>query len=115
MLQQDYISREQFQQKQEDLLDQKNHQQSLERDRIRVSRELSAQQGELGGLSLKQQNQLAQIDRTLVSTGQELSESEAKRRIVVTAPEAGIATAALADTGQACDRFRASRRSSDVE
>ncbi|WP_211471802.1 HlyD family secretion protein [Collimonas humicola] len=106
LLQQDYISREQFQQKQEDLLDQKNRQQSLERDRISVGRELSAQQSELGGLPLKQQNQLAQIDRTLASTGQELSESEAKRRIVVSAPEAGIATAVLADAGQAVDGSR---------
>lgn len=106
LLQQDYISKEQFQQKQEDLLDQKNRQQSLERDRISVGRELSAQQTELVGLSLKHQNQLAQIDRTLTSTGQELTESEAKRRIVVTAPEAGIATAVIADAGQAVDGNR---------
>lgn len=106
LLQQDYISKEQFQQKQEDLLDQKNRQQSLERDRISVGRELSAQQTELSGLSLKHQNQLAQIDRTLTSTGQELFESEAKRRIVVTAPETGIATAVVADAGQAVDSNR---------
>jgi membrane fusion protein len=106
LLQQDYISKEQFQQKQEELLDQKNRQQSLERDRIGVGRELAAQRSELAGLSLKQQNQLAQIDRTLASTGQELSESEAKRRIVVTAPQAGIATAVLADAGQAVDGNR---------
>ncbi|WP_211471508.1 HlyD family secretion protein [Collimonas humicola] len=106
LLQQDYISKEQFQQKQEDLLDQRNRQQSLERDRISVGRELSAQQTELSGLSLKHQNQLAQIDRTLTSTGQELTESEAKRRIVVTAPEAGIATAVIADAGQAVDGNR---------
>ncbi|MEO6920932.1 MAG: HlyD family efflux transporter periplasmic adaptor subunit [Collimonas sp.] len=106
LLQQDYISHEQFQQKQEDLLDQKNRQQALERDRISVGRELSAQQSELGGLSLKQQNQLAQIDRTLASTGQELTESEAKRRIVVTAPQDGIATAVIADAGQAVDGNR---------
>ncbi|PFH10532.1 membrane fusion protein [Collimonas sp. PA-H2] len=106
LLQQDYISKEQFQQKQEDLLDQKNRQQSLERDRISVGRELSTQQTELSGLSLKHQNQLAQIDRTLTSTGQELTESEAKRRIVVTAPEAGIATAVIADAGQAVDGNR---------
>lgn len=106
LLQRDYISKEQFQQKQEDLLDQKNRQQSLERDRISVGRELSAQQTELSGLSLKHQNQLAQIDRTLTSTGQELTESEAKRRIVITAPESGIATAVIADTGQAVDGNR---------
>ncbi|HWW06592.1 HlyD family secretion protein [Collimonas sp.] len=106
LLQQDYISKEQFQQKQEDLLDQKNRQQGLERDRISVGRDLSAQQSELNGLSLKHQNQLAQIDRTLTSTGQELTESEAKRRIVITAPEAGIATAVIADVGQSVDGNR---------
>ncbi|WP_407928242.1 HlyD family secretion protein [Collimonas silvisoli] len=106
LLQQDYISKEQFQQKQEDLLDQKNRQQSLERDHISVGRDLSAQRSELSGLSLKQQNQLAQIDRSLSSTGQELTESEAKRRIVITAPEAGVATAVIADAGQAVDGNR---------
>ncbi|WP_230414564.1 HlyD family secretion protein, partial [Collimonas silvisoli] len=106
LLQQDYISKEQFQQKQEDLLDQKNRQQGLERDRISVGRELSAQQTELSGLTLKHQNQLAQIDRTLTSTGQELTESEAKRRIVITSPESGIATAVIADAGQAVDGNR---------
>lgn len=106
LLQQDYISEEQFQQKQEDLLDQKNRQQNLERDRISVGRELSVQQSELDSLSLKQQNQLAQIERTLASADQELSESEAKRRIIITAPEAGIATAVIADTGQSVDGSR---------
>lgn len=104
---QDYISKEQLQQKQEDLLDQKNRQQSLERDSIGLGSELSAQQAKLAGLSQKHQNQLAQIDRTLTSTGQELSESEAKRCIVITAPESGIATALIADTGQAVDVNRA--------
>jgi membrane fusion protein len=106
LLQQDYISKEQFQQKQEDLLEQKNRLQSLERDRISIGRELSAKQTERSGLSLKHHNQLAQIDRTLTSTGQELSESEAKRRIIVTAPEAGTATAVIADAGQAVDGNR---------
>lgn len=106
LMQQDYISTEQFQQKQEELLDQKNRQQSLERDRISVARELSAQQTELSSLSLKQENQLAQIDRVLSSTGQELTESEAKRHIVITAPESGTATAVIADTGQSVDGNR---------
>jgi membrane fusion protein len=55
---------------------------------------------------LKQQNQLAQIDRTLTSTGQELTESEAKRRIAVTAPESGTATTVIADAGQSVDGNR---------
>lgn len=103
LLDQDYISKEQLQQKQEELLDQDARLQSLQRDRISIGRELSAQQTELAGLSLKHQNQIAQIERLLSSTGQELTESEAKRRLVVTAPKAGTATAVIAEVGQAMD------------
>lgn len=103
---QDYISKEQLQQKQEELLDQTARLQSLQRDRIAINRELSAQQTELAGLSLKHQNQIAQIDRLLSNTRQELTESEAKRRLVITAPQAGTATAVLAEVGQAVDGNR---------
>ncbi len=103
LLNQDFISKEQFQQKQEDLLDQRNRLQSLERDRITVGRELDAQAHTLSSLSLTQQNQLAQIDRALASTGQELTESEAKRRLVITASESGVATTVTAEVGQTVD------------
>jgi membrane fusion protein len=106
LLEQDFISKELLQQKQEELLDQKARQQSLERDRISVGRELSAQQTELAGLSLKHQNQIAQIDRMLSSMGQELTESEAKRRLVITAPQAGTVTAVIAEVGQTVDGSR---------
>lgn len=106
LLDQDYISKEQLQLKQEELLDQKARLQSLERDRISIGRELSAQQTELAGLSLKHQNQIAQIERLLSSTGQELTESEAKRRLVITATQAGIATAVIAEVGQSVDGNR---------
>ncbi|MGS0742860.1 HlyD family secretion protein [Glaciimonas sp. GG7] len=103
LMQQDYISAEQLQQKQEELLDQQNRQQALERDRIGVARELSAQQTELRELAFKQQSQLAQSERALSSADEELSESEARRRLVITAPQAGIATAVMAEVGQSVD------------
>jgi membrane fusion protein len=103
LLSKDYISKEQLQQKQEDLLDQRNRLQSLERDRISVGRELAAQQSDLTGLALRQQNQLAQIDRSIASASEELSESEAKRRLIITSPESGTATATAAEIGQAVD------------
>ncbi|MBD9356306.1 HlyD family secretion protein [Methylomonas albis] len=103
LLAQDYISREQLQQKQEELLDQRNRLQGQERDRISVNRELTALHYELANLSVKQQKQLAQIEREITSTAQELTESEAKRRLVITAPETGIATAVSAEVGQAVD------------
>lgn len=98
-----YISKEQMQQKQADLLDQRNRLQALERDHISIGRELSSQQADLASLPLRHQNQLAQIDRLLTSVSQELTESEARRRLIITAPEAGIATAVIAELGQAVD------------
>jgi membrane fusion protein len=103
LLAQGYISTEMTQQKQADLLDQRNRLQALERDQISVERELQAQHGELTSLPLRQQNQLAQIERMLTSTDQEWTESEGKRRIAITAPESGVATAVGAEAGQTVD------------
>jgi membrane fusion protein len=103
LLVQDYISKEQLQQKQEDLLDQRNRLQGLQRDHINVARDLDASKNDLFSLPFKQQNQLAQLDRNLVSAGQELTESEAKRGLMVTAPGHGFATAVAAELGQAVD------------
>ena len=103
---QDYISKEQLQQKQEDLLDQQTRQQALERDQISVGRELDSQISTLNSMSLTQQNQRAQLDRALASTRQELTESEAKRGLVITASESGIATAVNAEVGQSVDPTR---------
>jgi membrane fusion protein len=103
LLTKDYISKEQLQQKEEDLLDQRNRLQSLERDKISIGRELDDRQSDLNGLALKQQNLLAQIDRSIALASQELSESEAKRRLVITSPESGTATATAAEIGQAVD------------
>ena len=103
LLSQDYISREDLQQKQEDLLDQRGRLQSLERDRVSTEINLTEQKNSLSTQSIKDQNDLAQIERDLTSTRQELVQSEAKRSVVITAPESGTVTAILADVGQAVD------------
>ena len=103
LLAQHYISIEQLQQKQADLLDQRNRLQALERDRIAFGGDLASQQSELVSLPLRHQNQRAQIDRGISAIEQELTESEAKRRLLITAPETGIATTVVAEVGQAVD------------
>ena len=100
---QGFFSNEAVQQKQADLLDQQTRLQSLERDRISVARELAAQQNDLSSVPLRQANVLAQIERSITAAGQELTESEAKRRLVITASEVGTATAVMAEVGQAVD------------
>lgn len=103
LLAQGYISKEMMQQKQADLLDQRNRLQALERDQISIGRELESQRSELASLPLRQQNQRAQMDRILTSTDQEWTESEAKRRLAITAPESGVVTAVAAEVGQTVD------------
>jgi membrane fusion protein len=103
LLVQDYISTDQFQQRQADLLDQQSKLLGLTRDRTTVSQTLKETTNDLIGLALKQQNQLSQIDRNVLEVDRTLIETEARREFVVTAPEAGIATAVIAEPGQAID------------
>jgi membrane fusion protein len=103
LLEQGYISRDQVQARQADLLDQQQRMQSLLRERSNVQMELHAVQRELTTLAPRQQNQLGEIERALTAVRQELTESESKRRFMVIAPEAGIATVLMAQPGQSVD------------
>ena len=103
LLAKDYISKDQAQQRQADLLDQQSKLQGLQRDRTSTSQALTEAVNNLAGLSLKQQNQLSQIERSVIDVDQTLVESEARRELAVTAPETGIATAAIAEPGQTVD------------
>ncbi|WP_321884124.1 HlyD family secretion protein [Burkholderia cepacia] len=103
LLAKDYISTDQAQQREADLLDQRSKLNSLGRDRAGAAQLLKEATIELAGLLLKQQNQLSQIDRSVIDVDQSLIESEAKRELVVTAPETGTATAVIAEPGQMVD------------
>lgn len=103
LLEQEYISKEQLQQRQAEWLDQRARLQTLERERIAIERERTALQKEAESLQLKYPNQIAAIERALSQTTQELTESEAKRQWVIVAPESGQATAVIAEVGQALD------------
>jgi len=103
LLAQDYISKDQAQQREADLLDQRSKLASLMRDRASTVQALKEALNELSGLSLKHQNQLSQIDRSVIDVDRTLIESEAKREFVVTAPETGTATAVIAEPGQTAD------------
>jgi membrane fusion protein len=54
-------------------------------------------------LDLRQANQLAATDRQISAVKQELAESEARRTVLIRAPEAGVATAAFAEVGHSVD------------
>lgn len=99
LLDNNYISKEQTQQKQEEWLEQSSRLESMERERVRMQREIAARQDELSSLRTKHQNQIAQIERSISAVDQQLTESEAKRRLVIRAPESGTATAVIANAG----------------
>lgn len=100
LLARDYISTDQLQQRQADLLDQNSRLLALRRERANVNQSLKEAVNTLAGISLRHQNQLSQAKRGVIDVDQMLIESEARRELVVTAPEAGLVTAAIAEPGQ---------------
>jgi membrane fusion protein len=100
---QDYIAREELVQKEIDLTEQRSRLRGLERDALGVQRELAQVQQELGSARLRNANQVALLEREVSSTDQQLTEVESRRRVLITAPEAGQATLVTAEVGQMID------------
>ncbi len=95
-----FVSAAQVVAKREDLLEQRTRLQGLDRDRSGLARQLTGLKRELADLSLKYGSRRAELERNLASARQELTESEARRRFVLTAPLDGVATAVVAHLGQ---------------
>ncbi|BAV75590.1 putative secretion protein [Pseudomonas chlororaphis subsp. aurantiaca] len=101
-----YISMDQLQQRQAELLGQRQTLQGLAREATALTQQLVERRHEFSGLSALHENQLASIRRSLSSVQQELIESEAKRTLIITAPQQGVATAILVEPGQTVDSSR---------
>jgi membrane fusion protein len=106
LLKKGYISVDEFQQRQFELLGQKKIKQHLKRQHTELQQKLTEHQTELSGLSARHENQLASIYRILSNVEQQLAENEARRTFLITAPKAGIVTAVLVEAGQAVDASR---------
>ncbi len=100
---QDYIAREQLVQKELELSEQQSRLQALLRDALSNQREQAAAERELEMTKTRYANLNAQLQRTISSASQELTEVEGRRRVVITAPEGGRATLVTGDVGQAID------------
>lgn len=103
LLAQNLISKDQAEQRQADYFDQSLRLQATDRDLERVLFEISGKKSELIGLKSRHQAQISQLDRGRMGTNQELIESEARRDIVVTAPDDGIVASINIDVGQYTD------------
>jgi membrane fusion protein len=84
---------------QEDALDQALALQTLERTRMTVARTRIEVEAALAEAPLREQMQLAEIDRAAAALEQQLAEAEAQREIVITAPERGTVTAVQSALG----------------
>jgi membrane fusion protein len=104
---QDYIAREQLIQKEIELSDQQSRLQALERDAIVLQRELASTARDIDSTISRYASQNSGLQRSVSSAQQELTEVEARRRVVVTAPEDGRATLVTGDVGQVADVARA--------
>lgn len=95
-----FVSEAVLQEKQEALIDQRNQHAQLKRSITGLNRELSAARVELSASGLKQANNTAAIERQISELEQQLTEADARRSIILTAPADGVVTTILAETGQ---------------
>jgi membrane fusion protein len=73
--------------------------QTLERTRANIERERLTLAGELEELPLRSQMQIAEIGRAIAALEQEVAEAEARRQIVINAPQDGTVTALQVEPG----------------
>ncbi len=103
---QDYIPREQLYQKEAELSEQQSRMQQLQREALTGQRELATAVREIEATRMRFANQNSLLQRSISSAQQELTEVEGRRRVVITAPEAGKATLVAGEVGQAVDTTR---------
>jgi membrane fusion protein len=96
-----FVAEQQVQAAQEARLDQAAKLRALERGRVALERERLALQAELDGLSLRQTAQSALLTRSIAALGRDEAESEARRELVIPAPQAGSVTAIHVGVGGA--------------
>jgi len=104
---QDLIAGEEALQKELEASEQASRLQTLRRDALAVQRELGAVAQERENARLRHENQVAQLEREISLAAQELGEIESRRRVRLTAPEAGRATLVNAEVGQLVDTSQA--------
>jgi membrane fusion protein len=94
-----FISAAQVQAKAEEVLAIRAQVQGLERQRAAHQREIGNLQAQRNELPLQARAVQGEIERDLATLAQQTAETEAGRRIVLRAPQAGMVTAVLAEPG----------------
>lgn len=94
-------SDEQVQEKLKDLLSEQAALQAQQRTQISLARESQTLRSQIESAELRSRTQRAAIERNLSVVMQELAAYDSRRTYVISAPADGLATALLADRGQA--------------
>ena len=95
-----FISSAQLAEREQEKLDQESRLQSLQRAETSLQAEIASAGSMLRNAPLNALNQLSGIERSISSAEQENFENDARREISILAPQDGMATAVLAETGQ---------------
>jgi membrane fusion protein len=93
------VTEQRVQAAEQDNLDQAVQLKSYERDLAGLDQQIAKLRGELQDLPLQQQMQLDDTNRKIAALEQEIAEAEARRQIILTAPQAGIVGAVQATLG----------------
>ena len=95
-----FMSEAALQQKADELLDARSQLAAAQRAVTALTRDLTTARLELAAAELRQGNHQAALDRQMSELEQELTEADARRTVVLTAPAAGTVTTILAEVGQ---------------
>ena len=95
-----FISQAQVQARSEEVLNVKAQIQAVARQRVAKQREVEALDAQRRELPLRGQSQQGEIGRDLARLAQEVAENEARRQVVIRAPQGGVITAVLGEVGQ---------------
>ena len=95
-----FVSEAQTQEKYADVIDQQSKLRALERNRTALKLDLATLEGDLRDQPLRARREASGLERNIAEIQQDLAESEARRRVVIQAPQAGVVTAIAAEPGQ---------------
>lgn len=99
LLEDGLLTAQRWQQEEDNRLDHAARLQALERERAATARAGLVLEAEIEALPLESQARLAEIDRNIAALEQELAQAEARRQIVIPAPQDGIVTAVQIELG----------------
>ncbi|WP_338847255.1 HlyD family efflux transporter periplasmic adaptor subunit [Massilia sp. W12] len=103
---QQFIALEQLQTREAESLEQSNLLQGQLREKLKLENQIKEAQANLAESPLLHEKQLAQLKRAQAAAAEEYSVSEARRGLILRAPQAGVVSAVALERGQSADPAR---------